>query len=182
MHTKCVYHASKALNEVGVVTLRFNFRGVGSSTGEYDQGLGEREDLRTVIDYLGNQYDQLPLILVGHSFGSYIALTVASEEEPAACVGMGLPLGMYDYGFVRELDFPTLIVQGTQDSFTPAEEVRQFLENASENVTVKSIAGSGHLFDGHHDRLRATLQDYFSAGPGSRGLNARLTPPDHGLP
>lgn len=182
LYTKCVYHASKALNEIGVVTLRFNFRGVGSSTGEYDHGLGEREDLRVAMDYFRDRFDDLPLILAGHSFGSYIALSVAAEEKPDGCVGMGLPLEMYDYGFVRELATPTLIVQGTEDSFAPAEEVRQFLENGSGHLTFESVAGSGHLFDGHYDQLRTILQDYFSAGPGSSVLQARVTPPDHGLP
>ena len=78
MHTKAVYQASKAMARIGVAVLRFNFRGVGRSTGHHDAGPGEMEDFRAALDFMANRYPTLPLWAAGFSFGSWVALTVAS--------------------------------------------------------------------------------------------------------
>src|SRR5437764_9191735 len=71
MHNKVVFRAAAALNDAGLVTLRINFRGVGQSTGEHDEGRGEREDVRAGLDYLADKYRTEEITLAGFSFGSY---------------------------------------------------------------------------------------------------------------
>jgi alpha/beta superfamily hydrolase len=119
MHTKAVYRAAQALNEVGFVTLRFNFRGVGASTGSHDDGLGERDDAKTALDWLAAKYPGVPLLSGGFSFGSLVALAVGAEDDRvAALLGLGLPLTRderYDYTFLRDVAKPVLVVQGEND-------------------------------------------------------------------
>ena len=80
MHTKAVYRAAQALNDAGLVTLRFNFRGVGTSTGSHDEGIGERDDLEAALDWLEAEHPLLPLFAGGFSFGSMVALSVGVDD------------------------------------------------------------------------------------------------------
>ena len=83
MHTKAVYRAAQALNEAGLITLRFNFRGVGASTGSYEEGIGERGDVTAALDWLEAHYPELPLVAGGFSFGSMVGLSVGAVDERA---------------------------------------------------------------------------------------------------
>src|SRR5215211_859841 len=70
MHNKVVFRAARALNDSGLVTLRINFRGVGQSTGQYEEGRGELDDVRAGIEYLDENYPYKKLTLCGFSFGA----------------------------------------------------------------------------------------------------------------
>lgn len=174
MHTKAVYRAAQALNEAGLLALRFNFRGVGTSTGSYDQGVGEQDDLRAALDWLEAEHPRLPLVVGGFSFGSMVALSVGVEDDRVgALVGLGLPVDMddhYDYGFLRDADRPILVVQGENDEFGAAERVRSTLAPLGSHITVVPVAGTDHYFEGRLDELRAVIRGYFESGPGSRVL------------
>src|SRR6266550_6278503 len=78
MHNKVVFRAAAALNEAGLVALRINFRGVGQSTGEHDEGRGEREDVRSGLNYLTENYRGQEVTLCGFSFGARVGLEVGS--------------------------------------------------------------------------------------------------------
>ena len=93
MDNRVVYRTAKAAAEAGLAALRFNFRGVGASTGSFDEGAGEQEDVRSAIDWLDTRYPRLPLALAGFSFGSWVGLQVGSRHERIrALAGRGLPL------------------------------------------------------------------------------------------
>ncbi|MFP3948321.1 MAG: alpha/beta hydrolase, partial [Longimicrobiales bacterium] len=110
MHTKAVFRTAQALNEVGIRVLRFNFRGVGTSTGEWDGGVGEKEDVRAALDWMASEEPDLPLVLAGFSFGSRMGLEVAGRDSRVrALVGLGLPVAHYDFEFLRDLDRPLLV-------------------------------------------------------------------------
>src|SRR5262245_9615621 len=79
LHNKVVYHSGKALSALGGVVLRFNFRGVGSSTGRYDEGRGETEDVRAALDYLCEHHSG-PYLLAGFSFGSWVGVPVGCAD------------------------------------------------------------------------------------------------------
>src|SRR5512142_2248678 len=72
MHTKAVYQGAKGLLRAGCAVLRFNFRGVGRSDGEFDGGAGEKGDFTAALDYMANKYPAVPLWAAGFSFGSWI--------------------------------------------------------------------------------------------------------------
>jgi len=111
MHTKAVYRSAQALVDAGLVALRFNFRGVGASTGSHDEGVGERDDARAALAWLESAYPGLPVVAGGFSFGSMVGLTVGAEDpRVVALLGMGLPVersGKYDYGFLADVTKPT---------------------------------------------------------------------------
>jgi hypothetical protein len=178
MHTKAVYRASQALSEAGLRVLRFNFRGVGCSTGSFDEGVGEAEDARAALDWLGLGLPAAPLVAGGVSFGSHIALTVGTEDpRVVAMVALGTPVHVYDYSFLARSPKPVLVVQGEHDRFGTPEEVRAVMRAAGGQVTVKGIRGAGHLFDGRFQELQDAIHDYFTAGPGEAALALRAGDP-----
>lgn len=171
MHTKAVYRAAQALNEAGIVALRFNFRGVGTSTGSYDQGHGEQDDARAALDWLEEEYPDLPLILGGFSFGSRVALTVGAEDERVVgLLGLGLPVEMeeYDFGFLADAGKPILVVQGEDDEFGSGEAVAGVLEPLGDHVTLVRVPGADHYFTDRLDELKDAVRGYWSSGPGAR--------------
>lgn len=174
MHTKAVYRSAQALNEAGLMTLRFNFRGVGTSTGSHDEGLGEQDDVRAALDWLESAYPHLPLIVGGFSFGSMVGLSVgAADDRVAGLLGIGLPVEMghrYDFDFLGDASKPVLIVQGENDEFGRGEKVSELMEPLGSHVSVARIAGADHYFDGRLDELRAAVRGYFESGPGAKVL------------
>lgn len=174
MHTKAVYRAAQALNEAGLVALRFNFRGVGSSTGSYDEGVGEQDDARAALAWLEQRYAQLPLIAGGFSFGSKVALTVGSDDaRVVGLVGLGLPIDRdeaYDFGFLADAGKPTLVVQGENDEFGSGEGIAEVVAGLGSHVTLVRVPESDHYFTDRLDELRAAVRGYFESGPGARLL------------
>ena len=79
MNNNVVYRAAKALVAGGVTALRFNFRGVGASTGSYGEGVGEEEDVRAAVDFLRAQAPGLAIWIAGFSFGARVGLTVRAR-------------------------------------------------------------------------------------------------------
>lgn len=176
MHTKAVYRTAQALTELGVRTLRFNFRGVGCSTGTFDDGIGEKEDVVAALDWLelGGVKDR-PVILGGLSFGSMVGLSVGVEDERVtALLALGTPVRMYDYSYLADTGKPVLVVQGEYDEFGSPQEVRDAMEGLGNHITVREIPGSGHLFQGHFDALKQVVKEYFTQGPGAGVLKPGL--------
>lgn len=171
MHTKAVYRTAQAFNEAGIVALRFNFRGVGTSTGSYDEGHGEQDDARAALDWLEARYPSLPLLVGGFSFGSMVGLRVGSEDERVVgLLGLGLPveLGDYDFGYLAEVEKPVLVVQGEEDEFGSGEAVARRLEPMGDHVTLVRVPGADHYFADRLDELREAVRGYYASGPGAR--------------
>ena len=121
LHNPVVFHAERGLNAAGLTTLRFNFRGVGSSEVAHDEGRGEVEDVAAAACWLRGAAPGAPLLLVGYSFGAWCALRHAlGDPSVAAFVALGLPLSRYDFDEVRHLDRPLAVVQGTAFGLGPA--------------------------------------------------------------
>lgn len=172
MHTKAVYRASRALNAAGLRTLRFNFRGVGCSTGTYDEGIGEEEDVRAALDWLEMGLPDQPLVVGGVSFGSMVGLKVGVDDPRVlALVALGAPIDVYDYSYLAKSEKPVLVVQGEHDEFGSAPEVGRVLGGLGGHITVRPIKGAGHLFDGYHDELQEVMTEFFSTGPGGHALD-----------
>jgi len=167
MHTKAVFRAAQALSDVKIVALRFNFRGVGTSTGSFDQGVGEKDDVLASLDWLEERHPGLPLVVGGFSFGSMVALSSAADDpRVVALFGLGLPVRMYDYGFLADVRKPILVVQGEVDELGSGSEVELVVAAMGSHVTLARIAGADHYFNGHIDEMKAVLSEYFRSGPG----------------
>lgn len=172
LHTKAVYRAAQALNEAGLVALRFNFRGVGASTGSYDEGYGEKDDVRAALDWLEGEYPGLPKVVGGFSFGSMVALGFAVDDRrPVALLGMGLPVEMYDFSFLADDGRPLLVVQGENDEFGPADRISEALAGLGEQIRLVTVPGSNHFFDDRFDELKEAIRSFFADGPGGAALD-----------
>lgn len=173
MHTKAVYRAAQALVDAGLVALRFNFRGVGTSTGSHDEGYGEREDVRAAIDWLEARWPQLPLFVGGFSFGSAVGMSWGAEDpRVVALLGIGLPIDQdgYDYSFLEDAGKPVLVVHGEDDEFGSGERVAGLLAPLGAHITLVRVPGADHYFTDRLDELREAIRGYYTSGPGSRLL------------
>ncbi|HKR01877.1 MAG TPA: alpha/beta fold hydrolase, partial [Pyrinomonadaceae bacterium] len=128
MHNKVVFRAASALNDAGLTTLRINFRGVGGSTGEHDEGRGEAEDVRAALDYLTGRYEGKPVTLAGFSFGARVGMEVGLRDPRVRwLISIGTPVDKYDFSFLKECPKPILFVHGDHDEFGGVENLRSLV-------------------------------------------------------
>jgi alpha/beta superfamily hydrolase len=183
MHNKVVYHSAKALVDLGVTVLRFNFRGVGQSTGEFDDGVGEREDARRAIEFLRDRTPEVPFILGGFSFGSMVALSLVAETDGVgSAIGVGLPVSLYDFQYLNDIEVPTLVVQGERDEFGVPRELRSVIAEEGTRITIEIIDGTDHFLTDRYDELSRAVKNYFSTGEGASVLNDESTRHGRGIP
>jgi len=166
MHTKVVFQGAKALSRIGCAVLRFNFRGVGASQGEFDRGEGEQADFRASLDYMAAHYPGVPLWAAGFSFGSWVALEVgALDDRASVLIGIAPPvvtsLSGQDYPFDATLAStkPKFFVQGEADEVCPLEGMWQFYGRLHEPKELAVIDGATHLFEGKTQEVGEALED-----------------------
>jgi alpha/beta superfamily hydrolase len=164
MHNKVVFRAAAGLVDAGVTTIRFNFRGVGASTGEHNEIEGGKEDVRDVLNYIAENYPGEDLTLAGFSFGSRTALEVGyNDERVARMISIGTPIDKYgDYEFLTRTRKPILFVHGDRDEFGAIENVRRLVDEVSANTDAELLVfeNSGHFFDQHLSELREAVRDW----------------------
>ncbi len=167
MHTKAVFQGAKGLVRIGCAVLRFNFRGVGASAGEFDAGPGETADFSAALDWMAARYPDAPLWAAGFSFGSWIALEAGAEDpRVSALIGIAPPVTRENYSFARTLTStkPKFFVQGDLDTLCPLKDLWAFYARLEEPKDLVVIDGATHLFDGKTaevgDALEALLGDF----------------------
>jgi uncharacterized protein len=160
MHTKVVFRATKALASLGCAVLRFNFRGVGASEGEWDEGPGELADYRAALDAMASLYPHTELWAAGFSFGSYVAMTVgATDERVRLLLGVALPVDRYDFSAVRTSTKPKFLIQAERDEICPLKRAYEFYGQLSEPKELVVIDGADHLFDGKVSEVSDAIVD-----------------------
>lgn len=171
MHNKVVYSMARALLGCGIDVLRFNFRGVGASAGpstSQDSGQGEREDIRTCLDWLGERYPDQPLLLAGFSFGAWNGLTVAARDTRVSqMVLAGLPVGTYTR-LPFEPGKPVLLLHGENDGFGSPEQLAERVAEWASPCETVIFKGADHFFGGLDSarsagrlpELESTLRDH----------------------
>jgi alpha/beta superfamily hydrolase len=164
MHSKVVFRVAQALGEVGMPVLRFNFRGVGRSTGLFDQGRGEADDVRAALDRLATLYPGVPLCLAGASFGAWVGLPVGcADARVRQIVGVAVPVETLDMVTLARCARPKLIVQGEDDEYGPLPALEHWFAALPEPKRLAIVPGADHLFSGHQAELRAAIVAYFRA-------------------
>ena len=98
---KVVTTLAKSFRELGCVTLRPSFRGVGASEGRHDRGIAETEDLLAIHDYARNRFGPLPLYLAGFSFGAYVVTRLAKRLQASGAAARRLVLVGTAAGFIE---------------------------------------------------------------------------------
>ncbi len=163
MHNKVVFRAASALNDAGLITLRINFRSVGQSTGEHDEGRGELEDVRAGLDYLEEHYHGQGITLCGFSFGARVGLEVGtSDERVRKLISIGTPVNKYDFSFLEACRKPLLFVHGDLDEFGDLEKLQTLAQKLETQTSIQLsvIKGSGHFFEGHLDEMKQAITDW----------------------
>lgn len=160
MHMKAVYQASKALARIGVASLRFNFRGVGTSKGTHDGGPGEMDDYRAALDFMAARYSGVPLWAAGFSFGSWVAWN-AGIDDPRVQVllGIGLPVNRFDFSPVRDSEKAKFLIHGERDELISVREIRKFYADLHEPKELAIVEGADHLFDGKTSEVGEAVED-----------------------
>jgi len=149
MHTKAVYRIARGLRSAGAVVLRFNYRGVNLSEGEYAHGEGELEDARAALNYLRRRYPDLPITLAGFSFGSRIALRLGCEGVGARrVIAVGFPTTYKERSFLEGCTVPKIFVQSTQDQYGPTSALGPLVASLAEPKRLILIEAEDHFFAG----------------------------------
>lgn len=161
MHNKVVFKVAQVFQTLGLPALRFNFRGVGHSTGTYDDGRGEMDDVRYALEFLSRRYPGIPVVLAGFSFGAYVGLLVAATDDRVqAMIGLGVPARTLEDQYLRESHKPKLIIQGTEDELAPYKETAKGFEQLSAPKSLVAVQGADHFFQGRLDEVQAIIANF----------------------
>ena len=157
MNNKVVTTLVRTCQKLGAVAIRFNYRGVGESEGQYGNVVGELDDLRAVVVWAQQHYPNHTLWLAGFSFGSYIAAKVATELPTQQLISIAPPVGNMDFAHLPTLNCPWVIVQGDSDEVVSAQQVYDWLATRQEPHQLIRMPGVGHFFHGKLIELREAL-------------------------
>jgi alpha/beta superfamily hydrolase len=170
MTNKVVHMLSKAFNDAGAPTVRFNYRGVGASTGTYDDGNGETQDAMAALDWAAQRWPGAQLWLGGFSFGGAIAIraSVASSQASriARLVTVAPAIRRVSVDSSSLPQCPWLIVQGDRDELVDPADIQQWAQALPVRPRVSMLSGVEHFFHGRLNDLRAVVVDWL-------GVNAR---------
>jgi len=164
LSNKVVHQLAKTFTGLGTICIRFNFRGVGESEGEYDEGRGELQDLLAVVAWAQARWPELPLWLGGFSFGGFIALQGAQQLAPQRLLTVAPAINYFPDD--SSLDLPGvswLLIQGDADDIVPATLVTGWTASLDFQPQLVLLEGAGHFFHGRLNELKQTIVDSFSA-------------------
>lgn len=159
MHNKVVYRLARGLRKSVCVVLRFNYRGVNLSEGEYDDGIGETDDAREALRELERRYPGLPLLAAGFSFGARVALRLASQEAVITrVIAAGFPTRIAERDFVYQVRIPKYFVHSTHDEFGPQPAFQEFFETLPEPKSLEWVEASDHFFRDALDTFEGAIE------------------------
>jgi alpha/beta superfamily hydrolase len=154
MHNKVVYQAAKSLDALGLPVLRFNFRGAGMSGGAHDRGRGEQGDVKAALDYLAEEFPDVPLLVAGFSFGCWVGLRVGcADERVRELIGMGTPVNSSDFSYLQNCQKPKLFVHGANDEHGEIGKVNALVGSLPGENRLVVVAGAEHFFVGKLDQV-----------------------------
>ena len=160
MTNKVVTSTERALAELGIRCLRFNFRGVGHSAGTHDHGIGEQDDSRAVIDYLRAQNPGLPLVLAGFSFGAFVSAHLAVEVAPVQLLSIAPPVGRWDFSKFRHPHCAWSVLQPDADEVVSPAAVYDWVAHLDPAPRLHRFEGCSHFFHGQLNALRDVVQTH----------------------
>lgn len=159
MHNKVVTILERSLRELGLRTIRFNFRGAGESKGEHDEGYGETDDLFAVIEWVRRTRPNDVLWLAGFSFGAYIAQRAAQNLSLGQLISVAPPVDRYEYAQLQHPNCPWLVVQGDEDEVVLADNVSSWVETLDPQPEYIVMEQAGHFFHRRLMDLRGLLKN-----------------------
>lgn len=165
MNANVVYGIGLALAQASIVALRFNFRGVGGSDGEFGNGIGEQEDVAAAISFIiaREEVDKSRIGLAGYSFGAVVGMPVGVRDERVkALAAISPPFSLSDFGFFVDCAKPRFLIAGDMDEYTPHREFLEFCAKLSEPGRCEIIKGADHFWGGYESEVASKVADFFS--------------------
>ena len=165
MDNNVVNSLSGALTQTSLVSFKFNFRGVGGSQGEFDQGIGEQEDVKAAISFINTvkEVDSERIGLAGYSAGAGFAFPVGfNDDRIRALAAVSPPIPMFDFDFLENCPKPKLLISGSRDELIPIDQFLEFCQNLPEPKECESIEGADHFWWGYESGLAAKVTAFFT--------------------
>ncbi len=157
MHNPVVETIASALYKHGYTTLRFNFRGVGASKGQYDDGIGEQQDVLSAAAFLRNR-GIAPVMIGGYSFGAWVNANASTRlEGMKQMIMVSPPVDFMDFGDIKELPELSRVITGSLDEFASPGAVKKHISKWNKNATLKIIQGADHFYVGYEYDLETAL-------------------------
>jgi alpha/beta superfamily hydrolase len=160
MDNNVVNSLSEELTQASFVSFKFNFRGVGGSQGEFDQGIGEQKDVEAAISFTSKvkEVDSERIGLAGYSAGAGFAFPVGfNNDRIRTMAAISPPLPMFDFDFLKKCPKPKLLISGSRDELIPIDDFLEFCENLPEPKECESIEGADHFWWGYEPILSAKM-------------------------
>jgi len=159
MHNKVITIMERSMRELGLRTIRFNFRCAGESEGEHDEGYGETDDLFAVVEWVRRTRPNDELWLGGFSFGSYITQRVAQNLKLGQLITIAPPVDRYEFSQLQQPDCPWLVVMGDEDEVVALEDVKCWMEDLNPQPEFLVMEEAGHFFHRRLMDLRGLLKN-----------------------
>ena len=166
MNNRATYELYHMFARRGFSVLRFNFRGVGRSQGEYDQGQGELADAATALDYLQQMNPNAPFAWVaGVSFGSWIGMQLLMRRpEIAGFISASAAANLYDFTFLAPCPSSGIVIHGAEDKICPPEETRIMVDRTrtqkGRKVAFEVLSGADHFFESNIEGFLELAEGY----------------------
>ena len=164
MYNNVVSVICQALARESIATLRFNFRGVGRSEGDHEEGIGEQVDVSAALDFVQSAegVDRGRLALAGYSFGTKVAMPVALRDERVRAVALVSPfLDDADWQRLKAYSVPKLFVCGSEDSFISVHKVKRLVGEAAPPSECEVVFGADHFWWGFEGKIARKVADFF---------------------
>ena len=158
MSNKVTYTLASTALKAGLVALRFNFRGVGKSEGQHDEGVGETEDTLLMVDWLRQRMPAgSPLLLAGFSFGGYVSVRAAERARPKLQISVAPPFGgRFAYSErPQRPDCPWLVIHSRDDDVVAYADTAAALDQYDPPPELVTVDGAGHFFNGRLGDLQS---------------------------
>jgi len=159
MHNNVVEAAVRAFADLNFTTVRFNFRGVGQSAGEYGDGIGEQEDVEAAYTFLKDKGVK-HIIVAGYSFGGWVAAHSVKELQARGLLLISPPIAVLDLDFLN-LSMPFWVICGDRDSFCPLDKLKPALNGAPHLMGTRWISGADHFYWGHENKIQTSIKEWF---------------------
>ena len=163
MDNKVTHVIARSMTECGAPAFRFNFRGVGTSAGNFDNGRGEVEDLAAVVAEGRRRFPSAALWLGGFSFGAFVALKGAAVLAPAKLVAVAPPVARFELGEVAHPECDWMLAQGDADDVVPPDAVLAWAADQPRKPRLHVLAGAGHFFHGKLHELKPLVVDFLKS-------------------
>ena len=163
MDNKVVTTLCQAFAAMAWPTIRFNFRGVGNSFGQFNGGVGESEDVVAMMQWAQQHFGQRQIWLAGFSFGAYVALKAHAQFPAQRLLLVAPPISLFDLSTSQLQGIHCSVIHGGADELIPLNKVQHWVHDIGEGAQLYCLDGASHFFHGRLNELNQLLKQVLAA-------------------